>query len=149
MRTVKLITCNESFQARLIKGALENEGIAVAIHNENTSSVLRGMPVSITGIDLFVYEDDYEKAMSILENNQMITERLIYCPYCGSKNIKFALRKKHRLRAIVSMVRRSSVVVSFLFGAMVFREKNLKSKAVDLLLVLISMLFLYLGNVLG
>ncbi len=34
MRTVKLITCNESFQARLIKGALENEGIAVAIHNE-------------------------------------------------------------------------------------------------------------------
>ena len=31
MRTVKLITCNESFQARLIKGALENEGIAVAI----------------------------------------------------------------------------------------------------------------------
>ena len=80
MRTVKLITCNESFQARLIKGALENEGIAVAIHNENTSSVLRGMPVSITGIDLFVYEDDYEKAMSIL------------------------LRKKHRLRAIVSTV---------------------------------------------
>lgn len=104
MRTVKLITCNESFQARLIKGALENEGIAVAIHNENTSSVLRGMPVSITGIDLFVYEDDYEKAMSILENNQMIPERLIYCPYCGSKNIKFVLRKKHRLRAIVSTV---------------------------------------------
>ena len=78
MRTVKLITCNESFQARLIKGALENEGIAVAIHNENTSNVLRGMPVSITGIDLFVYEDDYEKAMSILENNQMIPERLTH-----------------------------------------------------------------------
>ena len=105
MRTVKLITCNESFQARLIKGALENEGIAVAIHNENTSNVLRGMPVSITGIDLFVYEDDYEKAMSILENNQMIPEeRLIYCPFCGSKNIKFVLKKKHRLRAIVSTI---------------------------------------------
>lgn len=104
MRTVKLITCNESFQARLIKGALENEGIAVAIHNENTSSVLHGMPVSITGIDLFVYEDDYERAMAILENNQMIPERLIYCPYCGSKNIKFVLRKKHRLRAIISTV---------------------------------------------
>ena len=104
MRTVKLITCNESFQARLIKGALENEGIAVAIHNENTSSVLRGMPVSITGIDLFVYEDDYENAMAILENNQMIPERLIYCPYCGSKNIKFVLRKQHRLRAFFSTV---------------------------------------------
>ena len=51
--------------------------------------------------------------------------------------------------SIVSMVRRGSVIVSFLFGAMVFREKNLKSKVVDLLLVLIGMVFLYLGSVLG
>ena len=97
MRTVRLITCNDSFQARIIKGTLENEGIAVALHNENTSNVLRGMPVSITGVDILVYEDDYEKAMSILEDNQMIEERLIYCPYCGSKNIKFGLRKNHKL----------------------------------------------------
>ena len=48
--------------------------------------------------------------------------------------------------SIVSMVRRGSVIVSFLFGAMVFREKNLKSKAVDLILVLIGMFFLYLGS---
>ena len=60
------------------------------------------MPASITGVDIFVYEDDYEKAMSILEDNQMIEERLIYCPYCGSKNIKFGLRKNHKLRAILS-----------------------------------------------
>jgi transporter family protein len=38
------------------------------------------------------------------------------------------------------------VVVSFLFGAMVFREKNLKSKVVDLIWVLAGMLFLYLGT---
>jgi transporter family protein len=44
------------------------------------------------------------------------------------------------------MVRRGSVVVSFLFGAMVFREKNLKSKVIDLLWVLAGMLFLYLGT---
>ena len=42
--------------------------------------------------------------------------------------------------------RRGSVVVSFLFGALFFREKNLKSKAVDLILVLIGMFFLYLGS---
>ena len=50
------------------------------------------------------------------------------------------------LVSIVSMVRRGSVVVSFLFGAMVFREKNLQSKAVDLVLVLLGMVFLYLGS---
>ncbi len=48
--------------------------------------------------------------------------------------------------SIVSMIRRGSVVVSFLFGAMLFREKNLRSKTVDLLLVLLGMLFLYWGS---
>ena len=47
---------------------------------------------------------------------------------------------------IVWMVRRSSVVVSVLFGALVFREKNLRSKTVDLLLVILGMVFLYLGS---
>lgn len=49
--------------------------------------------------------------------------------------------------SIVSMIRRGSVLVSFLFGALLFREKNLKSKAVDLLLVLLGMIFLYWGSV--
>lgn len=48
--------------------------------------------------------------------------------------------------SIVSMIRRGSVVVSFLFGALIFHEKNLKSKAVDLALVLLGMLFLYIGS---
>lgn len=50
------------------------------------------------------------------------------------------------LIAVVSMVRRGSVLVSFLCGALLFREKNLRSKAFDLLLVLLGMLFLYLGT---
>ena len=61
----------------------------------------------------------------------------------------YALSMDGSMISIVSMVRRGSVIVSFLFGAMVFREKNLKSKAIDLVLVLIGMVFLYLGNVLG
>ena len=48
--------------------------------------------------------------------------------------------------SIVSMVRRGSVIVSFLVGAIFFHEKNLKSKAVDLALVLLGMLFLYFGT---
>ena len=46
----------------------------------------------------------------------------------------------------VSMVRRGSVIVSFMFGAMFFREKNLKAKAFDLALVLLGMFFLYVGS---
>ena len=49
--------------------------------------------------------------------------------------------------SVVSMVRRGSVIVSFMMGAFLFHERNLKSKAVDLVLVLLGMLFLYLGTV--
>lgn len=48
--------------------------------------------------------------------------------------------------SVVSMIRRGSVIVSFLFGAAVFHEQNLKSKFIDLLLVLFGMIFLYLGS---
>jgi multidrug transporter EmrE-like cation transporter len=44
------------------------------------------------------------------------------------------------------MVRRASVIVSFLFGAVMFHEKNLKSKFVDLFLVLLGLVFLWLGS---
>jgi drug/metabolite transporter (DMT)-like permease len=58
----------------------------------------------------------------------------------------YALGLDGAMISIVSMVRRGSVVVSFLFGAMVFREKNLKAKVLDLALVLLSMLFLFIGS---
>ena len=58
----------------------------------------------------------------------------------------YALSMEDSMISIVSMVRRGSVVVSFLFGAMMVHEKNLRSKAIDLLLVLIGMFFLYLGS---
>lgn len=58
----------------------------------------------------------------------------------------YALTFEDSMISIVSMVRRGSVIVSFVFGAIFFREKNLKSKAFDLILVLIGMIFLYLGS---
>ena len=48
--------------------------------------------------------------------------------------------------SIVSMVRRGSVVVSFVCGALFFHEKNLKAKTVDLALVLLGMLCLCIGS---
>lgn len=57
-----------------------------------------------------------------------------------------ALAEGDSMVAIVSMIRRSSVVVSFVCGAMLFGEKNLRAKALDLLFILIGMLFLWLGS---
>jgi transporter family protein len=58
----------------------------------------------------------------------------------------YSLSLPSAMISIVSMVRRGSVVVSFMFGAAVFHEKNLKSKVVDMALVLLGMVFLYLGS---
>ena len=58
----------------------------------------------------------------------------------------YALGLDGAMISIVSMIRRGSVLVSFLFGAMVFHEKNLKAKVIDLALVLLSMLFLFIGS---
>ncbi|MCD7977436.1 MAG: DMT family transporter [Tannerellaceae bacterium] len=58
----------------------------------------------------------------------------------------YALSFPDSMISIVSMIRRSNVLVTFAAGALFFHEKNLKSKALDLLLVLIGMIFLYLGT---
>lgn len=58
----------------------------------------------------------------------------------------YSLSLDGALISVVSMVRRSSVLVSFLLGALLFHEKNLRSKAIDLALVLLSMFLLWLGQ---
>ena len=57
-----------------------------------------------------------------------------------------ALSDGEAMISVVSMIRRGSVVVSFACGAMLFKEKNLRSKAIDLVFILAGMLFLWLGS---
>lgn len=49
--------------------------------------------------------------------------------------------------AVISMIRRFSVVVSFLCAALIFGEKNLRSKALDMFLILVGMILLAIGSV--
>jgi len=58
----------------------------------------------------------------------------------------YSLSLPSAMISIVSMIRRGSVVVSFLFGALLFHEKNLRAKAFDLALVLLGMICLYIGS---
>lgn len=57
-----------------------------------------------------------------------------------------ALSDTNAMISVVSMIRRGSVVVSFACGALLFRERNLKAKALDLALIIIGMVFLYFGS---
>lgn len=48
--------------------------------------------------------------------------------------------------SVVSMIRRGSVLVSFLFGVAVLREKNVKMKLIDLSILLLGLICLVLGS---
>lgn len=93
MKTVKLITCNDAMKAHILQGALENEGIESILHNENFSTLYKSCVSSIAGVDILVADEDYEKAVQVLRQNQSWPEELTLCPYCGSSDIKFVLRK--------------------------------------------------------
>lgn len=48
--------------------------------------------------------------------------------------------------AVVSMIRRGSVLVSFIYGALILREKHLAIKLADLSLLFLSLILLILGS---
>ena len=73
----------------------------------------------------------------------LISIFLILADFCYFKSLAY----DEALISIVSMVRRSGVIVSFIAGWLFLGEKNLKNKAIDLLLLLIGMYFLYLGSI--
>ena len=53
-----------------------------------------------------------------------------------------SLTDPESMLSVVSVLRRSSVIITFICGAIFFKEKNLKSKALALLILLISMIIL-------
>ena len=58
----------------------------------------------------------------------------------------YALSDENAMISIVSMIRRGSVIVSFLFGILILKEKNLKLKVIDLALLLLGLILLVLGS---
>lgn len=58
----------------------------------------------------------------------------------------YALSCDGAMIAVVSMIRRGSVIVSFLYGVVVLREKNVKMKLLDLSLLLAGLILLVIGS---
>lgn len=58
----------------------------------------------------------------------------------------FALKQEGALLSIISIMRRCSVIVTFIFGAIVFKEKNIRRKAAILSILLAGMVFMMIGS---
>ncbi len=58
----------------------------------------------------------------------------------------YALSFDDSMISVVSMIRRGSVIVSFLFGVIALHEKNLKLKLIDLSVLLVGLILLVIGS---
>lgn len=58
----------------------------------------------------------------------------------------YALTLPDSMISVVSTIRRSGVIVPFLYGAIILKDKNIKLKIFDLIGVLVGMFLLYLGS---
>ena len=97
MKTVKLITCNDAMKAHILQGALENEGIESILHNENFSTLYKSCVSSIAGVDILVADDDYEKAVQVLRDNQSWPEELTLLRCLMPSSLLQRKRRKNNL----------------------------------------------------
>lgn len=89
-----------------------------------------------------------------------LAKRAYYTPYkhdwaiwlialfiVGSDFLYFlSLSGEGSMLSVVSMLRRSSVIITFLCGAVVFKERNLRQKGLALLILLVSMAILVFAS---
>lgn len=65
MKTVRLTTCSNTFEANVLKGALEAAGITCIIQGENFSNVYGSIPTLAP--DILVNEEDLDTARTIIQ----------------------------------------------------------------------------------
>lgn len=58
----------------------------------------------------------------------------------------YSLSLEGSMIAVVSMIRRGSVIVSFFYGVIALHEKNIRLKLIDLTMLLIGLTFLVIGS---
>lgn len=68
------------------------------------------------------------------------------CILCADMAYFNALKEPGAMLSVISLLRRGCAIVSFILGSILFKEKNLGSKAVDLGLLLIGMTILALAS---
>ncbi|MCC8118283.1 MAG: EamA family transporter [Bacteroidales bacterium] len=57
----------------------------------------------------------------------------------------YSLSYPDSMVSIISMIRRGSVIVSFLYGVFILHEKNIRAKTIDLSILLVSLIILIVG----
>ncbi len=103
-----------SSEAYIYKGKIESEGIAVFVRDSHTIDTDPLVSNAIGGVKLFVYEEDYEEAKTILSEISPFSldnnGKLLKCPNCGAEKIQLLTTVKD-LKSFFSFLLTLFVVV--------------------------------------
>lgn len=103
MRFVTVRTVDNSYQAHFIKNMLEDEGIDCIVTNENFTTLMPYLNGILgSGIQILVDKNDVEKAIQVIESK--VSKNVQVCPFCNSKNIRYGLGTKHKLKKIIAII---------------------------------------------
>ncbi|MGJ0550903.1 hypothetical protein [Phocaeicola vulgatus] len=95
MKEKILCNCSNNFMADTVVDILKRNGINFRQHNE-TNEPHSGFYGPNPGITIFVIEEDYKKALILVEpviNTTRVTT-LPFCPKCGSEDVKHIERSR-------------------------------------------------------
>jgi hypothetical protein len=106
-RTIK--TIDNAMDAHILKAAIEAEGIACYLFDENIVTLNPLFNLTVGGIKLSVAEKDYEaamKALETIENRPYLDENevIIQCPSCASTAIDMGVLALKSTWTIVSVL---------------------------------------------
>lgn len=72
MTMTRLVTCDTSFQAELIKGRLADQGIECILTNQCMNQLYAPLATTFTTVDILVRREDLDKAITILKEESTI-----------------------------------------------------------------------------
>ena len=58
----------------------------------------------------------------------------------------FALKQEGAMLSVISLIRRSSIIMTFALGAWLFKERNIRDKALDLAVLVAGLVLLFIGS---
>ena len=75
-------------EAHIVMGRLEEEGIRCWLKDEATATVTPYLTNALGGIKIMVVEEQYERALAILQEINAQKKAKYSCPKCGSNDIE-------------------------------------------------------------
>ncbi len=102
MKYINIYTADDSYEANFIKDRLADEGIYCMLANENFTTLMPHMNGMLgSGIQILVDRVDYDRAKKIIDKRSKADIQV--CPNCQSRNVKYGLGTKHRLKKLLAI----------------------------------------------